>query len=231
VYIDGQRRRGTSFELPAGTYTLRIEAPGYAAYQTALAVRAGGLSRVVVTPVRDVQAEQPGPTPAAGAAAPPTERREPPPATPRSGTLVVRTAGGWARIYVDGVFKREGTGYREEIQPGEHRVRFERDGYQTIDTTVTVPPGETVTLAVTLRPAEAARSDMAVLIVNAVGAWARLYIDGQLKGQGTAFRDSLAPGPHTIRLEREGYATVDTTVTLAPGQSQVISITMRRSGS
>jgi serine/threonine protein kinase len=74
-------------------------------------------------------------------------------AAPRSALLVVQTIGGWARIYVDGALRREGTAYRDSVPAGEHRVRVERDGYLSIDTMVSTRARDTVLVRLNMRRA------------------------------------------------------------------------------
>ncbi len=79
-----------------------------------------------------------------------------------------------------------------------------------------------------LQPTEPApRPHPGILVVRTVGGWARIYVDGVLRAEGTSHRDSLSPGPHRVRLEREGYVPVDTTVAVRTGELQVVTITMR----
>ncbi len=80
-------------------------------------------------------------------------RAAPPRVAPsQPGVLVVRTLGGWARIYVDNVLRREGTSHRDTVRAGDHTLRLEREGYVTIDTTVTVRAGELEIVTLTMRP-------------------------------------------------------------------------------
>jgi serine/threonine protein kinase len=72
-------------------------------------------------------------------------------ALPRSTVLIIQATGGWARIYMDGAFRREGTVYRDTVTAGEHRLRLERDGYLPVDTTLSVRARDTVLVRVTMR--------------------------------------------------------------------------------
>jgi len=65
--------------------------------------------------------------------------------------LIIQATGGWAKIYLDGAFRREGTVYRDTVTAGEHRLRLERDGYLPVDTTVSVGVRDTVLVRVTMR--------------------------------------------------------------------------------
>jgi hypothetical protein len=82
-----------------------------------------------------------------------------------------------------------------------------------------------------IQPARASPAvQPAILVVRIAGGWARIYVDGVIKRSGTSHRDTLPAGTHTLRLEREGYVTVDTVVTLSPGQTEIVTIPLRRSG-
>jgi len=257
VSLNGQRRSGRSFELPAGTYVVGLSAPGYHSVSDTV---------VTVTPGQAVQLAFAGSRLARGPEAParpPTQERpqvvQPAPAAaqappsaqlPRA-VLVVRSVGGWARIHVDGTFKREGTSHRDTLPPGRHTLRLERQGFTTVDTAVTLQPGQELLVTVAMRslaqspvpapavpPAEAAPTQPpspvarpAVLLIRTVGGWARIYVDNVLRREGTSHRDTLPAGTHRVRLEREGFVTVDTTVTLRPGEEQVVTISMRPGGS
>ncbi len=72
-------------------------------------------------------------------------------AAARSALLIVQSAGGWAKIYVDGAFRSEGTAYRDTVTAGEHRLRLEREGYLSVDTTVSIRVRDTVLVRLTLR--------------------------------------------------------------------------------
>ena len=132
VLIDDQVRRGTSFDLSPGLHEVRVVAPGFEpAVDTVLVVAGAAITHRVSVRPRPVQ---PPPTPVA-----------------QFGVLVVRTMGGWARIYVDGALRREGRTYRDTMPVGPHRLRLERPGYITVDTTVTLEAKETRTVTIPMR--------------------------------------------------------------------------------
>ena len=53
-----------------------------------------------------------------------------------------------------------------------------------------------------------------------------MFVDNVNKGQQTRFSEQLIPGTHTIRVEREGWLTKDTTVTISAGQPATIRINL-----
>jgi hypothetical protein len=73
----------------------------------------------------------------------------------------------------------------------------------------------------------AVRPPTAILIVRLTSGWARIYLDGEFRGERPVHREELPPGTHTLRLERPGFVPADTTFTLRAGQN-LIEIEMRR---
>ncbi len=68
-------------------------------------------------------------------------------------------------------------------------------------------------------PAQAApaRVSTAILIIRVTSGWARIYVDGDSRGERPVHREELPPGTHTLRFERPGFAPLDTTLTLRSG--------------
>ncbi len=52
-------------------------------------------------------------------------------------------------------------------------------------------------------------------------------IDGVGKGERTRLQEQLAPGPHLVRVEREGFVTKDTVVTLLAGQTIRVTLSLQ----
>jgi hypothetical protein len=75
------------------------------------------------------------------------------------------------------------------------------------------------------RPAASAEAGLATmrLIVNPP---ATLFIDNVSKGQQSRYSEQLIPGTHTVRVERDGWITKDTTVTISAGQPATIRINL-----
>ncbi len=61
------------------------------------------------------------------------------------------------------------------------------------------------------------------LIVNPGG---NISVDGVSKGERSRFSEQLSPGDHLIRVERGGFATKDTVVTLRAGQTVRVTLTL-----
>jgi serine/threonine protein kinase len=80
---------------------------------------------------------------------------------------------------------------------------------------------------VALPPPARTQAPVATLIIRLPGGWARICVDGELRGERPVHREELPPGTHTLRFERPGFASVDTTVTLGAG-TNVLEIHLRR---
>jgi len=57
----------------------------------------------------------------------------------------------WARVSIDGISRGSRARGVDTLQAGIHRLRFERAGYVTVDTTVNLRPGELLRLRVQMR--------------------------------------------------------------------------------
>ncbi len=71
------------------------------------------------------------------------------------------------------------------------------------------------------QPARRSQAQAAVLIIRLTTGWARIYVDGDLRGERPVHREGLPPGTHTLRLERPGFRTLDTMLTLRAGQNLI----------
>ena len=77
------------------------------------------------------------------------------------------------------------------------------------------------------RPAAPTQAPAALLIIRVSSGWANIYVDGDPRGERPVHREELPPGTHTLRFERAGFASLDTTVTIRPGEN-VVDVRLRR---
>ncbi len=102
-------------------------------------------------------------------------------------------------------------------RPGTTRVVATADGVQGAGTVVVTPR----------EPPPPAR-DVAILRML-ISPWANVAVDGQDRGQRVRGEDTLSAGVgHRLRFSRDGYVTVDTTLTLRPGEQRLLRILMKR---
>ncbi|MGH7568060.1 MAG: protein kinase domain-containing protein [Gemmatimonadales bacterium] len=76
-------------------------------------------------------------------------------------------------------------------------------------------------------PSSPRQAPAATLIIRLTNGWARIYVDGDLRGERPVHREELPPGTHTLRFERPGFLPLDTTLTLRSG-ANVIEVGLRR---
>jgi len=133
VTINGERLRGRVFALPEGRHTLLLEATGYNNDDREIVVQAGRTDTLSFagTPIIEPRRIDPGVDPG------------PPPPPPSPGTLMLRVRP-FARILLDGRFIVEDEQLIRSLSAGRHRLRFERDGFEVQDTTVTISSGDTL---------------------------------------------------------------------------------------
>jgi hypothetical protein len=155
VSVDGRTQPGQSFDLADGQHQVVMQAPGYESASMSVTATAGKPQRLAFT-------GRPLPQPARTAQRPPQQT---PPAQPARPSVVVATPAGpggkgvlqvrvnpWANISVDGVDFPAKTGIVDTLLPGAHSVRFERDGFITLDTVITVKAGDQSRLNIRLTP-------------------------------------------------------------------------------
>nr|VFJ48179.1 MAG: Serine/threonine protein kinase [Candidatus Kentron sp. FM]VFJ48217.1 MAG: Serine/threonine protein kinase [Candidatus Kentron sp. FM]VFK07531.1 MAG: Serine/threonine protein kinase [Candidatus Kentron sp. FM] len=139
---------------------------------------------------------------------------------PPSATLTVAPDPPDAMVTVDG--KPLDPDAAHLLAPGEYDLRVARAGYQPFEKQVRLAAGESLDLPVRLAP----RTARLVVRANVVGD--RLFIDGQPVGATGPESHELAPGKHTIRVEKEGYAPFETQLELAPGGRETVRATLER---
>lgn len=162
---------------------------------------------------------------------PPVVDRPAPPA-PTTGRVMVVGLPGGGMVSVNG---RRQSGSTFELAPGKYQFLMGAPGYERVMTSVTVVAGERLSVPYTGRPTAATPTTTGQpppptggtgVLQLAIRPWANVWIGGRNLGQLSRVVDTLIAGTHVIRLEREGYVTRDTTVTLQEGQVTRLTIDM-----
>ena len=104
-----------------------------------------------------------------------------------------------------------------ELPPGKHSIVVNGEGAVSAVQQVEVRVGETVTLVVPLKALPG------TLSIQAPEPQYRVFIDGQLRGEGS--RDYALPaGIHQLRVENVGFAPYVREVTVAPGATTTVAV-------
>jgi hypothetical protein len=138
--------------------------------------------------------------------------------------LLVHSSPEGASVSVDGVEHGMTPVAIRGLALGTRTVLVTRPGYRSAQRQVTLTPDRpSRTLEVGLAQMTAAAPAGAVardgaLVVDSRPAGAAVTLDGRPAGVTPLALASIAPGPHTVRIERPGYRPVSTTVIVTAGQ-------------
>ena len=155
VSVDGRAQPGDVFDLVEGQHQILMQAPGYQPATVAITAVPGKAERIAFA--GRPAAAQPARAPQRPPQQFPVQQARPSVVAPPTsgaaakGVLQVRV-NPWANISVDGVDFPAKTGVVDTLLPGAHSIRFERDGFVTVDTVVTVRAGDQSRLNIRLTP-------------------------------------------------------------------------------
>nr|VFK80745.1 MAG: Formylglycine-generating enzyme, required for sulfatase activity, contains SUMF1/FGE domain [Candidatus Kentron sp. SD] len=190
VYIDGEEvgRTKTSHLTPdPGKHEIRVEQEGYQPVRIPIDLVAGKRHMVYATLTEQIQ----------------------------GATLLIKANVSEYVLYING----EGpirTETNHALDPGEHKIRVEREGYSPFETSIRVDMGERHVVHATLMRIDC--SSIPDLIVDANVPESRLYIDGRNVGAVGPTPHALLPGRHRIKVKREGYPPFEAEIDLAEGR-------------
>jgi serine/threonine protein kinase len=157
-------------------------------------------------------------------------------AAPRTGTISVTNMMPSGLVLVDGTVQN---GQTFEVEPGQHTIDMRQPGYTSLTETVTIRAGQTISIPFASRPIQTQQAPqrpaapqygvLSILLRPSPGG--DVFIDGQLAAETTTrLEDVLEAGRHTVRIERDGYATVDTTITVAANDTTRLRLRLRKQG-
>ncbi|MDH5643486.1 MAG: PEGA domain-containing protein, partial [Gemmatimonadota bacterium] len=165
---------------------------------------------------------------------PPPPRQTTPTVTqPTTGTVRIsglpRTGGS---VRIDG---RDVTGRSFDLAAGTHQVVLAANGFRTYTQNVSVRAGQEVTVQFPRERVveETPQPEAPILGVlrMSIRPTADVTVDGQSYGVQSRFQESVLEGTHRLVFRRDGYATLDTTVTVAAGDTLRLNIRLREGGS
>jgi hypothetical protein len=139
-------------------------------------------------------------------------------------SVVISSYPGGAVVYLDGRAWQYTPATFTSVSTGaDHTVQVSMAGYQTYTTTVFVPVGiVTMPLNVNLVPVSPQTGSLSI---TSDPGGADIYIDGSYRGPAPAVVPGLAPGSHTVRLQKAGYDEYISAVTIYAGQRTPLQVT------
>jgi len=131
-------------------------------------------------------------------------------------------------VTVDGTVRGKSPLALRDLELGTRTIVVARPGYVSAERRITLTadrPSRSVDVAMVLvtaarpqptRPAPAAA--VGGLVVDSRPPGASVTIDGARRGTTPLTIESLAPGPHTVLIERPGYRPWSTTINVKAGE-------------
>ncbi len=105
------------------------------------------------------------------------------------------------------------------LAPGEHRIGLQARGWTANQRTVILPSGGSLRILLQPRP-------MPVAVTVSTEPAASFLVDGRLAGSTPATL-SLLPGIHTLHVTANGYMPTTRTISLRPGETESLRLTLR----
>ena len=137
-----------------------------------------------------------------------------------SGTVTLTTTPPGATVTVNGVERGVTPTTLSNIPKGLASISVRLAGYREETREIRVTPGDSQTLALTLKALPAR------LNVVSTPEHARVFMDNDYQGKTPATITSVAPGTHELRLELAGYAPATRSVTLENGAEETEEFTL-----
>lgn len=128
-----------------------------------------------------------------------------------SGTVVFGSSPAGARITVNGRPEGFTPARVPGVAKGSATVVFEKDGYKPARRTFKIDAGEEIEIFEDLAPLPA------LLHVVSMPSGARVYLNGEFKGETPADVEVELAGDYDVRVEKDDFATAERAVSLSRG--------------
>lgn len=179
------------------------------------------------------------------------------PAVPRDSAMAyldLQVQPGDAEILINGEYNGTASDFAAEndgvdLEPGQHTVTIQKQGYKTQNFYLKAQPGRTIQLDVRLSPLsasapEAPGADENIqvdleqagnVLLKVEPADATIYIDDTNYGPASEFAAenaaiALRAGAHRVEIVRPGYRPFTSTVEVKPNESSEVTVTLERAG-
>lgn len=192
VYVNGSYKGTTPLvlDLYPDEYTVEIKKEGYNPYSEKVTVKPGQMTSITAT------------------------------LTLLNGVLTVSSSPLGADVYLNGTLI--GTTPIEEypLVPGTYELEIVKENYESQTIAVTVEPGESKNITVTLSPVKA------ILEVLSEPPGANVYLNGTLIGT-TPIKDySILPGTYELKILKDGYQEYSTLITIGPKETKSFHVNL-----
>ena len=140
-----------------------------------------------------------------------------------TGGLVIQTDPPGANVSVDG--RRAGVSPYggKGLTPGKHKVRVDKEGYETWEGEVTVIAEKDVEVPVALK------LKGGELLVQSEPPGAKAYLTGKEIGDTPIKVSGITPGVYELRVIKGGYAPHEAQVKIVGGRSETVRVSLSKS--
>ncbi|WP_321508044.1 PEGA domain-containing protein [uncultured Methanoregula sp.] len=142
------------------------------------------------------------------------------------GAIEVLTTPNGALVTLDGTSQQYSPASYSSVLAGTtHTIQVSAVNYQPYTSTVWVESGKSATVNAQLVPVNPPTSTGSVSVSSSPSG-ADIYVDGQYMAFTPSVIPGLAPGTHTIRLQKAGYDEFITTVRIVAGQRTPVTVAL-----
>ncbi len=141
------------------------------------------------------------------------------------GSLRVSSAPSGANVYLDEVYKGTTPLSIKSMAIGKHKLKLEKTGFETWLEIIEINYQETLEVNARLRSVNNLSTEVSgSLLIISEPADARVYLDGELKGEQTPVSiPKISSGVHELEINNDGYLIYYADVTISSGKSNMVS--------
>jgi cytoskeletal protein CcmA (bactofilin family) len=207
IYLDDRYAGKTPLsmdQIRAGEYVLKIELPGYQVWSNDIRINPDRIT-IMHADLNRIQ---------------------------QYGSIAIRCNEDNARINLDGQYKglseRNRNVILEQVTEGPHDLRVTLSGYRDWTQRVQVRPNQRIQLNVNLEKI----MQTGTIVIHSNEDNARIYLDGQYKGQTEKNRNiilgDVPEGRHDIRITLDGYVDWSQSIQLRPNQRLQVNVNLEK---
>jgi len=126
------------------------------------------------------------------------------------------------KIYIDGSFK--GVEVTQQVSPGVHNIKIEKEGYSTIDTTIEV------STKINLFRYRMEKVELVPIQIKSVPDKAQIILNNTSKGE-TDRGMYIFPGTYQLKILKPGYLDIDTIVDVNDRKDNNFLFTLKKNSS
>jgi hypothetical protein len=126
-------------------------------------------------------------------------------------TITIVTVPEKAKVIVDDTFHGFSPFVLRDVPPGEHILRFEKEGYRIHEKVVFIEESSDLSLKVILKEVI---PDMTDLVIESDPPGAAIHLDGEYRGRSPRKIPDVEFGDHTIVIEMQEFVTTSDVISV-----------------